>query len=281
MNKSISYIVTSNLNITAFLNGRTYAVPHDFPTHAEAVAALKAQDPAAFVSAVDAGERLRLRSKGTVTLQDGVVLFAGQQVHSVIVDRILVLVDAGFDVSPMTRFLENCLRNIEPRAIDELYLFLEANALPLTEDGWFLAYRRVDKDYLSIHANPDGTKNSNKVGETCFMLRTTVDTDRDRTCSKGLHACSMTYLPHYGSASNGDRTMVVKISPADVISIPSDYANQKLRCCRYVVVAEHLDGDTNDTLATFPVWSVTETGITPIGAVYQVNRDSRGRFQKK
>lgn len=282
MKTSISYIVTGNGNITAIVSGKTYVVPTDFPTYGEVRAAIKAGDSAAFASAVDMGEQLRNRSKGTVSLVDGVVTFAGLQVNNVIVERILNLVKLDLDVNPYVAFLQNCLRNVEPRAIDELYLFLEANSLPITEDGCFLAYRRVDKDYLSIHKNPDGTRNSNKVGEEVKMTRAAVDPDRDRTCSKGLHFCSMTYLPHYGSESNGDRTVIVKVAPADVVSIPSDYNNQKGRCCRYKVVAEHLDGDGADTLSSAPVYQADDFGFKPSGQKFYAVRDTTtGRFTAK
>jgi len=32
--------------------------------------------------------------------------------------------------------------------------------------------------------------------------------------------------------------VIVKIDPADVVSIPSDYNNQKGRCCKYMVIRE-------------------------------------------
>ena len=37
---------------------------------------------------------------------------------------------------------------------------------------------------------------------------------------------------------SGDRMVAVKINPADVVSVPSDYGNQKLRTCRYEVMFE-------------------------------------------
>jgi hypothetical protein len=46
--------------------------------------------------------------------------------------------------------------------------------------------------------------------------------------------------------------MIVKINPADVVSIPSDYNNAKGRACRYEVIGEH----TSETTEAFrtPVW---------------------------
>jgi hypothetical protein len=77
------------------------------------------------------------------------------------------------------------------------------------------------------------------VGDVVEQKRNEVDDIRDNVCSNGLHFCSMSYLPHY-MGGNG-RVVIVKINPADVVSIPSDYNNAKGRCCKYVVVGEHTD----------------------------------------
>jgi hypothetical protein len=128
------------------------------------------------------------------------------------------------------------LQNPSKRAVDELYDFLEVGELPITEDGHFLAFKNVKSDYKDIHS---GTYD-NSVGSTCEMLRNKVDEDKDRTCSYGLHFCSIAYLPHF-SDSNGGHTMIVKINPKDVVAIPSDYNNTKGRTCKYVVVGEYTD----------------------------------------
>ena len=44
----------------------------------------------------------------------------------------------------------------------------------------------------------------------------------------------MSYLNHFG----GERTVIVKINPRDVVSIPTDYNEAKGRACRYEVIGE-------------------------------------------
>jgi hypothetical protein len=75
---------------------------------------------------------------------------------------------------------------------------------------------------------------NNSVGEIVEMERNEVDDNKDRTCSTGLHFCSQDYLNHFG----GERVVIVKINPRDVVSIPSDYNDSKGRACRYEVVGE-------------------------------------------
>ena len=66
------------------------------------------------------------------------------------------------------------------------------------------------------------------------MERNRVDDDKDNTCSKGLHFCSLDYLNHFG----GERIVILKINPRDVVSIPNDYNDSKGRACRYEIVDE-------------------------------------------
>ncbi|MHA1290409.1 MAG: hypothetical protein ACTSPB_23760 [Candidatus Thorarchaeota archaeon] len=137
--------------------------------------------------------------------------------------------------------MTNLKDNPSKRAVDELYGFLEKNLLPLTPDGHFVAYKKVRDNYMDIHS---GTFN-NSVGQICEMARNEVDEDKDRTCSSGLHFCSLEYLPSFGGWS-GSRVMLVKINPRDVVSIPSDYNNSKGRACRYEVIGEHTTERTQD-----------------------------------
>jgi hypothetical protein len=74
----------------------------------------------------------------------------------------------------------------------------------------------------------------NSVGKIVEMERNEVDDNKDNTCSSGLHFCSESYLKSFG----GSRTVIVKINPRDVVSIPTEYDNAKGRACRYEVVGE-------------------------------------------
>ena len=48
----------------------------------------------------------------------------------------------------------------------------------------------------------------------------------------------MDYVRDYGNEGSGDHIMIVKVSPADAVSVPSDSQFMKLRTCKYEVVAE-------------------------------------------
>jgi hypothetical protein len=165
------------------------------------------------------------------------------------------MLQEGFPIEPMVNFMENLYANPSKRAIDELYGFLEKSNLPITPDGHFLAYKKVRQNYFDVHS---GTMD-NSVGKIVEMARNEVDDDKDRTCSAGLHFCSLGYLGHFG----GEKIMIVKINPADVVSIPSDYNDTKGRACRYEVIGELNKEEAPEDAFTAPVQTNGNTIVRP------------------
>ena len=165
------------------------------------------------------------------------VKYKNNLITGVLVDRLIALYKQGFPIEYYEKFVENVYASQNFVLVNELQLFFNKHKdFPLTEDGAFLAYRKVDENYMSYHANPDGTHNRNMIGDIVEQPRYEVDPDRNNTCAKGLHFCAKSYLPEY--YGNQGRVMIVKIFPYDVVAIPSDYSNAKGRCCRYEVIAE-------------------------------------------
>lgn len=135
---------------------------------------------------------------------------------------------------PMFMFLDNLLENPSLNSVSQLYRFVEHTKLPLTEDGCLLAYKIIRKDYTDKHTG----KMDNSIGATVSMERNQVTDDPNQTCSSGLHFCSYNYATGFFNNSNHDRMVVIKINPSDVVSIPTDYNNEKGRCCKYEVLYE-------------------------------------------
>jgi hypothetical protein len=163
----------------------------------------------------------------------------------------IAMLQEGFPIEPMVTFMENLMSNPSRQAVQELYGFLEKNNLPITPDGHFLAYKKVRDDYLDCHS---GTMD-NSVGKIVEMERNEVDDNRNNTCSAGLHFCGHSYLAHF----SGARTVIVKINPRDVVSIPSDYNDAKGRACRYEVVGEVGVNPDDEAEFTQPVQSNANT----------------------
>ncbi|MEQ6333273.1 helix-turn-helix domain-containing protein [Sphingobium sp. MK2] len=167
---------------------------------------------------------------GPVTVTEVEVLFEGSPVGSYLAKRMLEIFNDGIDITPYAAFMVNVLKNPAGYIHQELYEWMEKAQLPITPDGHFIAFKKVRRNYKDCHSGLF----DNSVGTLLEMDREACDTNRHRTCSTGFHFCSASYLPQFG----GERVMVVKINPADVTSIPSDYAFAKGRTCRYEVIAE-------------------------------------------
>jgi hypothetical protein len=140
------------------------------------------------------------------------------------------MVENEFPIDGFTKFIYNLVENPSKDSREELYGFLEACSLPITDDGHFLAYKRVGDKYMDCYSG----LMDNSVGKVVEMPRGQVNADRHETCSSGLHVCSREYL----SGFSGSHIMVCKINPRDVVSVPVDYKNAKMRVCRYEVIDE-------------------------------------------
>ena len=171
-----------------------------------------------------------------VSIVDDEVLFQGEPIHNSLTTRIIKMADEGFDIGHMVLFLENLMMNPSYRAVNELYDFLEVGAIPITENGTFLTYKKIRDDYTDIYTG----KFDNSIGKTVSMPRNRVNEDSSQTCSAGLHVCSYDYLSSFGSSS-GDRVVICEVCPSAVVSIPDDYNNTKMRVCEYTVIGEVKD----------------------------------------
>lgn len=140
-------------------------------------------------------------------------------------------------------FIDNLVQNPNYEAINDLFSFLQKGKLPITDDGHFLAYKKVRSDFYDIHSETF----DNHPGKTIEMPRSECDLNRNKTCSTGLHFCSESYLGGFSSWNSSiDKIVEVKVNPKDVTSIPSDYNDAKGRCCKYIVIKEIKAGDLTD-----------------------------------
>jgi hypothetical protein len=138
----------------------------------------------------------------------------------------------GLPFEPLVAFLDKLMKNPSRRAVNELYSFLEHKAMPITPNGNFLAYKSISLDWKDHYT---GTFD-NSVGNTLEMARNSVCDDAEVGCSSGFHAGSLQYASTFGGSS---KLVIVEIDPSDVVSIPKDSNCQKLRTCKYKVIAEY------------------------------------------
>ena len=236
MNSKTFHLLTSD-SLTLYHNGQIIQVENTHPNWMEIRAAInegrydeveKLADIKRVVKETVESTSLnldgRLRIVGDSVTFDGIT--QGPAASTMIRD----MVSSKLSLAPVLQFLANLTANPSYRAREQTLDFVVINKMPIAPDGRFLAYKRVSKDYLDTYSN----KISNKVGEVVQMNRRDVDDDPNRTCSSGLHVCSQEYLKSFW----GEHLMAVAVNPEDVVAVPTDYNNSKMRVCKYEVVQE-------------------------------------------
>ena len=259
------YLITGNA-VVVVINNKQFTLSKGnigFDKLVEAIKEGRWEDVPALASPVVA---VRKFSNGLVDVVDGQVTYDGEPIHSVLSQKILDMFEQGFDILPLTNFMRNLYANPSKRAVDELYGFLEAGNMPITEDGYFLAYKKVREDYKDVYS---GTFD-NSVGQLVTMPRNKVDDNKDNTCSTGLHFCSFDYLKNFG----GTRIMILKIDPADVVSIPSDHNQQKGRTWLYKVIGEVPREEHQDNI-------LSKTAVDTRWTNSNVTKKSRGSVEER
>lgn len=247
--------------------------------------------------------------KGHISIQGDKFFWKKQEMHNALTKRIVKMINDGFSVEPLVKFMENLMENPSKRSVNELYGFMENNDLPLTDDGHFLAYKKINGDYLDVHSKTVLNKPAQymtkeemstlplTVGSrkevvvdivngvtTVSMERNQVDDDQNRHCSDGLHFCSRSYLNSFP----GDRIVILKINPRDVVSIPTDYNNSKGRCNQYMIIDE-IDKDKVDAAfkkaiqdkADKEASTLTEEDAAIIAKIYKKIKDEKQKAVKE
>lgn len=157
------------------------------------------------------------------------------------------------EIERIKPFLNNMFENPFIDAVTEIYDYCKAMDFEITDDGCFLAYKNVRKDLGSIH---DNGKTKHKIGE--YTEEKLYDTNRNNHCSNGLHFCSKGYLVSYP----GEVTIIVKVNPKDVVSIPTDYNFMKGRCRKYMTVG--ILEDKSATLSETDIEKMSDNKVKTI-----------------
>ena len=233
----MKYIISNNGSVNAFVGGKPYAFNKSHENYDKLLAYLENGNVEHFEASYDIASTVEHYCDGYVHVDNGELSWQGITMPELFTDRIIKMKSEGFNFQPMLEFLNNMNENPSDHAIVELFDFMQHEHLPISDDGHFLAYKAVDKDFKDKWS---GTFD-NSVGNVVEVDRGNVDSNRNNGCSKGLHVGSLDYVKDYGSEDGGDQFLVVKVNPMDVVSVPHDSRYQKLRCCKYEVVALFTD----------------------------------------
>jgi len=181
-----------------------------------------------------------------VTTANGRLFLDGDELHGTIVEHILALYSAGAsDFQSVVNFLELTKQNPNPKSVEQLYEWLNASeGFTLDPDGYIRGYKGVqrlaDGSLVSVRAGkaivngePKSGQIPNELGDVVEMPRTEVTFDPAVGCSYGLRVGTFDYASNWAQGA----LLEVRVNPSDVVSVPTDCSAQKMRTCRYEVVA--------------------------------------------
>jgi hypothetical protein len=248
-------------------DGQSFMFPNDHPSFAKAVqVAIESENPPtdseSYRKLWDVEESVR-DLFGLITdrvrVAQGVVYFDEKEVHNAVTEQILSFMESGrSDFAPLAKFMEQLSENPNERSRDSLFEWLERQQLAIDDEGHVIGFKGVSREYKPSRVGPgivDGVPVDESKGEKIvYKPGTIVSIPRDKVdeslshCSIGLHIGTRSFADAFQSgygAKNGGKTVEVRFSPRDVVSV--DKSNrEKIRVCRLRVVgdappAEHFE----------------------------------------
>lgn len=221
-------------------------------------------DEAKLLSIMDPAKHIHTRASKVserFTFIGGTLLFDGDPLEGPLADFIVNIAtnsDTPDSYAAWVNFAEKLATNPSEESKEHLFHFIRTHGLTVTPEGDVVLYKGVRSDGTSVHAGP-GIVNGqqmngnlpNEVGSVLEFPRSQVNANRGIACATGLHAGTF----DYASSFSQGRLLTVTVNPRDVVSVPSDHSNAKVRVSRYTVV----EVNENDKAYDSPVWGVADT----------------------
>lgn len=238
-------------SLTAFINGEAYTTDNTNPSWDRIVELVKNGDTSV-VPLFDARNAAAQKFEAVtdrVSLRGNSLYFDGDVIRTELANHIVRAIGQKSSFMPLVRFMEKLNANPSENSREQLYAFLERHDFTINEQGNILAYKGVSRARTSIssgYAIVDGVEHNghipNEDGSVISMPRSRVEDNRDVACSHGLHAGTYAYANGFGPV-----VLLVEVDPVNVVSVPSDCNDQKIRCCKYTVL-EQIDSEYDSAI---------------------------------
>lgn len=228
-----AFIRTNSGNYTVVVGVKTHTFGRSHKNYDKLEKAIVDKDLVAFENNIETAISVRkfLGETNKIQVKDGEIIFNGETVHHVIVDRIFEAMEKGLPHENLVKFLENLLQNPNAESIEAVYKFLEDKSLPITPDGFFIAYKKANNNVKDWRTDTF----DNSVGAKPHVDRKECDSNRLHDCGYGLHCGSLNFAKNLFYPGQGV-LMLVKTNPKDVVSVPADIQCEKFRTCEYEVL---------------------------------------------
>lgn len=232
---NIGYLLTEQ-NVAISLPEKIVMFNKNQAEYARAKELIKAEDEAGLISLVTNGMfdipewshgNFKVDTQGRVLDIETDTLL-----DKVLAKRVIAFSKDGLPFLPLLKFHRKVIENPNTESANDLFRFLEKNNIPITQDGNFLAYKKVTRKADGSLVDTHSGKVPNEVGMQPTMERKLVDADRRNQCSYGYHCCGFGYLNSF----SGQVILEVEVDPRDVVAVPADYNHTKMRVCSYLIL---------------------------------------------
>jgi hypothetical protein len=220
----------TNESITVVFEGKPHVVQKGSPQFNALRKAIIEEKWANVPKNLTVAKSIKDWAKGKFTLKGDNFYFDGQEIPNNINSRIIQMATKGEDPTPLFKFWERLQKNPSMRSVQQLWPFLEHKGIPITKEGTFLAYKGVKNNFKDAHT---GTID-NKPGVVNEMPRNKISDDPNEACHEGFHVGALRYAQSFSQ-----RVVVCEVDPENVVCVPYDSSQEKMRVCKYLVRGNH------------------------------------------
>lgn len=163
-----------------------------------------------------------------VELRGGLLSYAGNTFGGALGRHIQDMLDEGFNLAHVSRFIENLVLNPDSHVVENLFSYLEAATCVITQDGCFLAYARV-----ACESQATATTATN------FEIPRFLVSKDDLNGVQGGYLRGAAFC--YDRKNCSDGWVMCKVNPAHVVTVPKNFSKEDLRVCRYELAVSDED----------------------------------------
>lgn len=234
--------MSSDESITVIYEGKPWIVKKGQPQFAALQAAIKEKRWDDVPNHLTVTKTIAQWSNDKFKVEGDEVTYLGQPIPDDIKDRVLAMVTNGENPSILFNFWERLNKNPSYRSVKQLFSFMKHTKIALTPEGKILTYKSVRENYKDVHSG----KFDNRPGTTNKMPRNKISDDPEVACHEGFHVGAKGYVEGF---HRGGRIVICEVDPENVVCIPYDAGQEKMRVCEYVVIGNY-GSDLPDTSVT-------------------------------
>lgn len=235
MSKKYSFVATSDSIVVSGPNASVVTVQKTAPNYKNLLQALKNYQAGTgsekeVEAHLDTKTSVEAWAKGNFKIDGNSVFYKGTRLPQELSKRMFDMAEKSENPISLMNFWEKLQKNPSWRSVEQLFPFLNHMGIPILPNGNFLAYKGVKQNYTDQHSGVV----DNKPGVVNEMDRNKVSDDPNTPCHYGFHVGDLSYASSFAAV-----TVVCEVDPSDVVCIPKDESQRKMRVCKYRVRGNH------------------------------------------